>query len=235
MRRGTAASLACVIGAAAFLPHPPLLVPEVAQGAAHELDELRAACRAAIRAVATPGRRIVVIGTGERWQQHDAVARGSLAGHGVPLELPLGSDLPGPVELPLSLTIGAWLLRDALGANSGATGWSIGRGAGAVRPVDDATPAALIVMGDGSARRSTSAPGYLDERAAPFDAHLADTLRTGKPMALAVDAVLGDELLATAPRVWSAAMPLLGEASFRADLMYDAAPYGVGYFVAAWT
>jgi hypothetical protein len=223
-----------VIRAVAFCPHPPLLVPEVAQAAAPELDELRAACREAIRRVAVPGARLLVVGAGERWQRHGPTARGSLAGYGVPIEIPLGSDEPGPVELPLSLTIGAWLLRDALGPNCGATGASVARG----QTMIDLPPdhdVALLVMGDGSARRSTSAPGYFDERAPGFDAGLAEALRSGKRPALQADVGLGDQLLATAPRVWAALLPRLDGVSYRAELLYDAAPYGVGYFVAVWT
>lgn len=222
-----------MIHAVAFCPHPPLLVPLVAQGAAPELDELRAACRTAIGRVAGLGRELLVIGSGDRWQQHGATARGSLAGYGVSLEIPLGSDEPGPVELPLSLTIGAWLLRETLGPDCGATGLSVGEhDAGAVPGA--AAPTALLVMGDGSARRSASAPGYLDARAAGFDAQLVRALHGGAREALQVDVQLGDELLAAAPRAWSAARPLLDGALYRAELLYDAAPYGVGYFVATW-
>lgn len=102
-----------MITAVAFCPHPPVLVPEVAPGAAPELDDLRAACREAITRVAAPGRALVVVGAGSMSRAHTPQARGTLAGYGVPLVVPLGSDEPGPVELPLSLTIGAWLLRDA--------------------------------------------------------------------------------------------------------------------------
>src|SRR2546425_247542 len=109
-----------MIRAVAFCPHPPVLIPEVAQGAAHELDDLRAACREAINRIAAPGRQLVVVGRGATSRSYAASARGTLAGFGVPLEIPLGSDEPGPVELPLSLTIAAWLLRDALGPNCGA-------------------------------------------------------------------------------------------------------------------
>lgn len=218
----------------AFCPHPPLLVPEVAQGAAHELDELRAACRAAIRKALTPDLRVLVVGAGPGPALYQPMVRGSLAAHGVPFEIPLGSDEPGPVELPLSLTIGAWLLRDALGPDNGALGCSVASGELPFGlPTDP--PAGLLVMGDGSARRSTSAPGYLDPRAAAFDEGLAETLRSGRPEALATDVALGDELLATAPRVWNAARPLLVDDEYDADVLYDAAPYGVGYFVASWT
>jgi hypothetical protein len=224
-----------MIRAVAFCPHPPLLVPEVAQGAAPELDELRGACRTAIRRIASIAPRIVVVGPGPAWDSFEPFARGSLAGYGVPLEVALGLDEPGPVNLPLSLTIGAWLLRDALGPNCGATAVSIGPEQGVMGVFSGEEPTALLVMGDGSARRSTSAPGYFDDRAPGFDAQLSAALRSGKRVALQVDVHLGDELLATAPRVWSALVPRLDDASYTAELLYDAAPYGVGYFVAVWT
>ena len=48
-----------------FCPSPPLLVPELAAGAAAELDPLRAACREAVRRLlATRPDEVVVIGTG---------------------------------------------------------------------------------------------------------------------------------------------------------------------------
>jgi hypothetical protein len=226
-----------VIQGAVFCPHPPLLVPQVAQGAAPELDDLRAACRTAIRRVATGGQ-IVVLGSGPRWTAHPATARGTLGGFGVPLEIPLGADGPGAVELPLSLTIGAWLLRDALGPNNGATGWSVGpqdeHDPGQVVPDDD-NEYVLLVMGDGSARRSTSAPGYLDDRAAGFDAQVAAALGSGIGHRLHLDMDLGRELLAAGVPAWDEAAWHLEPAEFDAELLYDAAPYGVGYFVAAWT
>lgn len=229
-----------MIVAAAFCPHPPLLVPQLAQGAAAELDELRAACRTAIRRVVTPGIRPLVIGAGKRWQFHDANAHGSLAGYGLDVTVPLGSDAPGPVELPLPLTVGAWLLRDALGPECGATGWSIGGnddGDPGLLDTGDA-PHALIVMGDGSARRSTTAPGYLDQRAAGFDARVARALVSGRGHLLhaaLLDQELADELLVAGLPAWDAAAFELEPVDWTAELLYDASPYGVGYFVAAWT
>jgi hypothetical protein len=210
----------------------PVLVPAVAQGAAPELDDLRAACRDAIIAIAAPGRRLVLLGPGPVTRPHQANARGTLAGFGVALEVSLGSDEPGPVELPLSLTVGAWLVRDALGPGTGAIGYSV---AGPVPGLDDsADDVALLVMGDGSARRSTAAPGYLDARAEPFDRSIAAALRAGDGAALAgVDAGLGADLLAAGVPAWQTAGAVLG-AGWRAEVRYDAAPYGVGYFVAVW-
>jgi hypothetical protein len=219
-----------MIVAAAFCPNPPVLVPAVAAGAAAELDELRAACREAITRIAAPGRRLVLLGAGPRAQTHQPNARGTFVGFGVPLEVSLGSDEPGPVELPLSLTVGAWLVREALGPNSGAIGFSVADGSPTLEG-----DVALLVMGDGSARRSTAAPGYFDERAEGFDATVVAALRGGDGEALAgLDSTLGAELLAAGIPAWHAAGALLN-VGYDAEVLYDAAPYGVGYFAAVWT
>lgn len=223
-----------MISAVAFCPHPPLLVPQVAHGAAAELDALRAACRTAINRAASSAPQLVVLGVGERSARYAPNARGSLAAYGVPIEIPLGSDEPGPVGLPLSLTIAAYLLRDALGPDCGAVGYSISARERQSPALDD-TPVALLVMGDGSARRSTTAPGYLDERAAGFDADVAAALSSGRGDCLAIDGWLADQLLAAGAPAWNAAGRLLRGRSFDAELLYEDAPYGVGYFVAVWT
>ncbi|MET9987214.1 hypothetical protein ABZ176_34075, partial [Streptomyces rochei] len=44
----------------------------------------------------------------------------------------------------------------------------------------------LLVLGDASACRTLKAPGYLDERAAPFDAVCPDSRR--RPLVYATDA-----------------------------------------------
>lgn len=96
-------------------------------------------------------------------------------------------------------------------------------------------PTALVVFGDGSARRSEKAPGYYDERAGAFDASVARALGSGDRDALAaLDAGLGDELLAAGVPAWHEAAALL-TGSWSAELTYDDAPFGVGYFVAVWT
>jgi len=233
-----------VITGAAFCPHPPALLPEVARGAAPELSDLRDACRAAIQRVAGPATTLVLLGAGDvpgdATRRHDASARGSLAGYGVELSVALGEGGDGPVDLPLSLTVGTWLIGDALPAVPPIAAWSVGAaGPGHIDLPDG--PVALVVMGDGSARRSLAAPGYLDERAEAFDAAVAAALAGGDPSMLRVDRELGGQLLAAGPPVWHAAADLLTAddqrtgAAWSAELFYDAAPYGVGYFAAAWT
>lgn len=227
-----------MITGAAFVPQAPLLIPAIAQQGAPDLTQVRSACRAAVTRIAVPGSRFVVIGSGPAGAVHEPSARGSLAGYGVPLELALGSDEPGPVGLPLSLTIGAWLLRDALGPNCGAVGYTVGpdRRSDPATWTDEEADWALLVMGDGSARRCACGPRSFDERAAAFDATIVAALRSGDGARLRLaDPRLDQQLLAAGAVAWDEAASLLAGRAYDAELLYDDAPFGVGYFVAAWT
>lgn len=220
-----------------------MLVPDVAGGAAPDLTALRAACAEAIGRVATPGRQLVLLGSGPSSAAYSPVARGTFAPYGVALEVHLGSPAcGGAVELPLSLTVGAWLVDSVLGPHSGARGFSVGpdfassQAAVELLALAESSDVALLVMGDGTARRSTTAPGYLDERAEPFDAGVAAALRDGDAAALeGLDTHLGGHLLAAGVPAWHAAGRLLDGGTYDAELLYADAPYGVGYFVAAWS
>jgi hypothetical protein len=211
-----------VIVAAAVCPHPPALVPELASGAAHELDEVRNAALAAVHdLVAVEPDRVVVLG-GRTPTDADDDATGGLLGYGVDSGV-----VREGIPLPLSLTIGAWLLDQA--------GWpGLRTYATSAVPVEDRV--ALLVMADGSARRGTNAPGYFDERAEDYDTRIAAALQTGDAAALsALDVELGDELMVAGIR----ALVTLGEmtkgAAIAAQLRYDGAPFGVSYWVADWS
>jgi hypothetical protein len=61
----------------------------------------------------------------------------------------------------------------------------------------------LLIMADGSARRGPRAPGYLDERAAAFDAAVQEAVRDGDLDALLdIDPALARELLAAGRPAW---------------------------------
>ncbi len=261
------------IVAAAVCPHPPLLVPDVAAGAARELADLRSACDDAVAALLT-GRPdlIVAVGPAAHTAWYTPPAYGSLRGFGVPVDVSLGSTAGGPalpiaVEsappvplagraapgdaaqpsgpapmLPLSLTIGAWLLD----RQPSPPGHVLGL---AVRA--DAEPEtcaelgahlagrrerlALLVLGDASACRTEQAPGYFDPRAAGYDAAVADALRRPDPDALlALDPALSAELRVAGRAAWQVLAGATGGRPWRGTLSYAAAPYGVGYLVAAW-
>lgn len=214
--------------AAAVCPHPPLLVPELAGGAAAELDDLRAACTAAVRRLVATGAPLhVVAAVGS-----DAVRATSL--------LPWGVAAARAEEpLPLPFLVAEWLLRHCGGratarhevAPDASRDDCAALGAGIAAAGD----VALLVMGDASARRSEKAPGWVDERSEAYDVAAAAALRAGDPAALlALDERLGAELLAAGRAAWQVLAGAAGKVVPRAEVSYDAAPYGVGYLVATW-
>jgi hypothetical protein len=96
---------------------------------------------------------------------------------------------------------------------------------------------AMLVLGDGSASRTPQAPGHFDDRAEPYDAAVARALATADTAALAgLDPELSRELHVAGLPAWKALADAAAasEAEYDADLLYDEAPYGVGYFVATW-
>lgn len=208
-----------------------MLVPEVAQGAAEELDELREACDAAVQELlALDPRHIAVIGDGPADRYWDHNAGGSLKGLGVDVHAGGETD-----ELPLGLTIGAWLLDR--------NGWT-GARAYATGEVNPTGRTALLVMADGTAKRSTAAPGYFDDRAEAFDRTISDALAAGDAHTLAnLDEALGAELWAGGVQPLRLLGTLIGnalgaderDASVAAHLRYNEAPFGVGYWVANWS
>jgi hypothetical protein len=199
-----------------------VLIPEVASGAAHELDGLRSACDEAVASLlnAQPDV-IVVVGAGTPVRG----SGGTLAPYGVPLQV--GSGAP---TLPLPHTVGCWLLDRA-----GWTGRRIYVGTDDDAAVTaEAGNVALLVMGDASARRTEKAPGYIDARAAEFDATVAHALRTGPQAVMALDGDLAEQLLAAGWSAWQLLARVTQDSAWMCELLYDDAPYGVGYLVASW-
>ncbi|KOG66242.1 hypothetical protein ADK76_03295 [Streptomyces griseoflavus] len=233
--------------AAAVCPCPPVLVPEVASGAAPELDGLRAAALDAVGvlAAARPDR-LVVVGPAEQAGRgpHGQGAVGSFRGFGVDLDVSLGaSETPPERPLPPSLSVGAWLLARTDWADAPVEGLGVGEPLAGDRCAQvgreiaaSAERVALLVMGDGSACRTVKAPGYYDERAEDFDAAVARALGTADTEALAgLDAELASELKASGRVCWQVLAGAAEGAGLRGELLREEAPYGVGYFVAAWS
>jgi uncharacterized protein YaiI (UPF0178 family) len=241
-----------VISGAAFCPHPPVLVPALAGAASVELAALRAACRESVIRIASVSDRLVLLGGGDRAASYPASAVGSFAGVGADLRVSLGGELGAgpapeaqtelkrPVELPLALAVGAELVEDAIGDALPRTAVSVSADAveAAQQLLVELTAdgrVGLVVLGDGSARRTAAAPGYLDERAVAFDDHLAEALRTGDAYVLEdLDQTLADELLVAGAPAWRTTGRMLRNRRFDADLRAYEAPFGVGYFVATW-
>ncbi|MEU0334660.1 class III extradiol dioxygenase subunit B-like domain-containing protein [Streptomyces sp. NPDC006193] len=235
--------------AAAVCPCPPLLVPEVAAGAAPELDAARAACADAlgVLAAARPDL-LVVVGTAGQGGlgRYPQGAAGSFRGFGVDLDVRLGParhPVAAGRRLPPPLAVAAWLLE----RNGWADAPIEGLGVDASLPPEECLSAgrelgarsdrvALLVMGDASACRTLKAPGYLDERAAPFDAEVARALGAADLAALrALDPGLARELKASGRAPWQLLAGAAEDAGLTGALLYEDAPYGVGYLVATWS
>jgi hypothetical protein len=208
------------------------MVPPVASAAAPELEEVRESCRRAVaRALSAEPDTVYVVGAdlGHRADSFAPWAPGSPGAA-------LGLDVPEP--LPLPLLVGAWLTGgttrsflavapDLDAEECSAIGADLADSAGRV---------ALLVMGDGSARHSVKAPGYVDGRAPGYDAAVSQAFATGDCDALLdLDPVTSAELLAAGRAPWQVlAGAALGRTWSVADHLF-AAPYGVGYHVVSWT
>lgn len=220
--------------AAAVCPHPPLLVPEIAVGAAPELDELRAACDKALHRLRDVDV-LILVGSGPLTRSYGCVG-GSLAPYG--LDVRVGH---GPPELPLSLTIGLWLV-ERVGLPARPQLQAVGSTASVEECVrlgkhlaDTAERTGLLVMGDGSARREVRSPGYVDARATGFDATVRQALATADSHTLlGLDPGVCDELLVAGRAPWQVLAGAAGEGTFAAELLADETPYGVSYLVASW-
>jgi hypothetical protein len=93
---------------------------------------------------------------------------------------------------------------------------------------------AYLVVANGSARRNDTAPGFLDQRAVPFDEAVEAALRAPDPEVLArLDTRLAADLLVGNPGGLVRLGALLsGAHTIGVDYADD--PYGVAYWVARW-
>jgi hypothetical protein len=226
--------------AAAVCPHPPLLVPEVtgaSDPAARELSRLRAACRDAVAVLLgeTPDLLVVTGGAGQTGQ-YPETAGGTLRDFAVPFTI--GAD---PV-LPLSLTIGKWLLAGAAKENQKVTWQAIASGAA---PADClslgeklaalAPRVGLLALGDGPGRRARGVPGAADPEADRYDDQVSAALAAADPGALAsLDPRLDQDLFVAGRAAWQVLAGVASPGAFTADLTYAAAPFEVSYYVATW-
>jgi hypothetical protein len=228
-----------VIVSAAICPPAPLLARELT-GLDPVVPELRQACAAAAERLVRSGPEVIaVVGAGRRtgiWPTDGrlnltafAPALGTLGGR------PLGSGPP----LPLPLGLGTRLL-DGCGYQGPRLLQSVNQ--------DEPTTACLrlgadladlgdrvglLVMADGSACRSLRAPGYLDPRAAAFDAALDRAARSGDLGPLRVlDQGLARELLAAGRPAWQVLAGAVPGKSAATEILYADDPFGVFYLVA---
>jgi hypothetical protein len=236
-----------MIIAVALCPAPPLLIRELT-GADPAAPELRSACLDAVTELTASAPEVVaVVGTAEETAQWDGgstldpavfAPRATATGR-ADVALAAGGPLPSP-DLPPSLGVGAWLL-----SRVGYLGDRVLQSVAGDEPADRCAEigaklaasrdrVCLLVMADGSARRTLRAPGYLDERSAGFDAAVEGAIRAGRLGALlSVDAGLARDLMATGRPAWQALAGAAAGQLFASEIRYCDDPFGVAYLVAS--
>ena len=185
------------------MPSAPLLLLDAGP------PELSAAIKAAL---ATLEGEVVVVGAAPTpgWVEGSV----DLTPYGV-----LGS--PADDALPLALAVGRHLLGDRPHRL-----WGVPSG-----PLPEAD--SLLVVADGSAKRTAKAPGGFDPRAEGFDTAVVEALRAADAAALAaLDEELASELWAQGAAAWRTLADVPGP--WRGEVLYADAPHGVGYVVATW-
>jgi hypothetical protein len=219
-----------MLTAAVLSPGPPLLVPGLS-GADPDAALLRAACAEAVEVLlATAPDVVAVIGAHTTTTRWSTSARADLCAYG------LAGGRPEIVS-PLSVGLGALLL-DWAEHRGARLMWSVGpdQAAQVAAQVVAAAPrVGLLVIADGSARRTLKAPGYLDERSGPYDSRVRQAVSTGDMATLRrLDPNLARELMATGWPALQVLAAALGDDCPHATIHYDDAPFGVGYLVASF-
>ena len=222
--------------AAALCPAPPLLARDLT-GADPVIPELRRACLDAAGGLLDSQPDVIVVtGAGPQTREWDPAGRLDLT----VFAPALARSRPAPgLGLPAAVGLGAMLLdlagyagprllqsvaQDAAAAECAALGERL---AGRRQRV------AMLVMADGTACRTLKAPGYLDERAAPFDDAVTRML-TGTDLTplLGLDAGLASDLMATGRPGWQVLAGAAGRLRAACEVRYRDDPFGVYYLAA---
>jgi len=222
--------------AAALCPAPPLLARELT-GAALVVPDLRRACQDAVAGILSRAPSVVVIvGVADdtrRWDPATRLDLGVFAPQLAARAQPAG-------DLPTSVGLGSMLLDQAghrgprelqsvAERESPEACAALGEGLAAA-----ADRVALLVMADGSARRTLRAPGYLDARSAPFDEEVHRAVRQADLEALlAIDPLLAHELMATGRPCWQVLAGAARGPQSACQVRYCDDPFGVSYLVAS--
>jgi hypothetical protein len=243
---------------AVFCPHPMMLIPDVVAETGGAWGQVRSACAEAVGELAIPvwdrehapsaaaPHLVVIVGGDDTTRSFDpARAYGSLRASGVNWEYGWGSDHAEAQPLPLSLTVGYWLLVSTKSAG-------IIVGDIAFQAIDfDASPqecaalgqdlarrakrVALLVMGEGTTCMAASAWPYWGERARQCDATVSRALEHADAEELSGLNPLELRPAATGRAAWQVAAGAARGQQFHSRLHLDTTGSALGYFVASWT
>jgi len=240
--------------AAAFVPSPPLLVPQLAGAAASETDRLRGAALDVATRLGVSCAEWTVIGVAEPGVPFvtDVAPEicGTFAGFGVDVRVCLSPDASEHADpsMPLAALVAGWLrgqcapesrLRVRLLAADTPADECARVGESLRRELDArSTPQALLVVADGANTLTDKAPGAFDARSESVQSALDTALAEGDCGALdLLDPVLCSSIGLPGRAAWqtlSAVFGGRGGGPSKAESLYTGAPYGVGYHVGMW-
>jgi hypothetical protein len=243
---------------AAICPHPMALIPDVGGEAGASWEQLRRACADAVRQLAAPvwdGKRspsvaaphlIVIVGGDELTRRFEpSGAYGSLRSSGVNWEYGWGSDSDVAQPLPLSLTVGYWLLMsskiagiivadiefqaisfDASPQQCAEVGQDL---AGRAKKV------AMLVMAEGSTCMGATARTCWADQAKQCDAKVLRALEHADVDALSRLNAAEFRATATGRAAWQVLAGAAGGHPFQGRIHLGTEESDLGYFVASWT
>lgn len=241
---------------AAFVPSPPVLIPELTGRGADEAATVRAAALVGAEYLAAVADRWLAVGVDDHSGHISSQSAGTFAGFGVDVPVSLSPrthdpdsdppppDLPLP-DLPLPALIAAWL-RGRVAPAATVDVHLVGRDLSAarcaqvgreLRSVMDAQPETwgVLVIGDGATTLTSKAPGSFDDRAENVQRRIDDALATADVAALsALDRELCLEVGVSGLQAWQTLVGVVGDEHIDARTLYRGAPFGVGYFVGVW-
>lgn len=226
-----------MLSAIAIVPSAPVMIPELAGGAADEVADLR---QAVITAAASLPARWVALGVGPADAVVGPECAGTFAGYGVDVRITLSPRAPGAAdELPLCALITGWIRGNAQPAARAEVrvyhadhdvDAALAAGRRLRAEIDEAAdPVGVLVVADGVHTLTAAAPGGYHPDSVPVQAALDDALAGAD--AVALTRLPGTVVGRVAYQVLAG---LTEPAPRSADELYRGAPYGVGYFVGVW-
>ncbi|NLE81969.1 MAG: hypothetical protein GX610_20795 [Rhodococcus sp.] len=242
-----------MFAAAALVPSPPLLVPELEGRGAQESADLRHAVRVVASELAARARTWIAVGVGPAADVVERPARGTFRGYGVDVEVAFGDPVDGEPhqravdpDLPLAALVAGWIrgsyapdvelqVRILTSDTSPRDCAEYGRELRQTMNTAD-EPLGLLVVGDGASTLTDKAPGAYDPAAGPLQADLDRALAGGDVRTLRNLDPSEAKRLGVGGRVpWQVLAGVFDHDVPTCTTEYVAAPYGVGYHVGMWT
>lgn len=237
-----------VFRAAALVPSPPLLVPELMGAGAARTADLRTAAVDATAHLASTVDRWIAVGVDRVSSTYGTATVGTFRGFGVDVVVSLSGGAAHSAadpDLPLAVLIAGWLRGVAAPdaavevrtiAADASPGSCAEFGEQLRREFDaSAETWGVLLLADGANTLTPKAPGSFDERAEGVQRSIDDALASADVDALAdLDPDLCASLGVGGRAAWQVLAALAGADATTTAELYRGAPFGVGYFVGTW-